>query len=119
MTPDEPTLRDRLADLTNTFDGSITFSMAPYDCGTAVTATVPGKGSVRISIDCGEDEAQAVDMLRARMVERGMIAGPKRKFTLTYPSGRVVVIWALDEGQAIKLASQGQPEKVEVVDATA
>lgn len=88
-----------------------------YDCGTSVTLTVPGKGSQRVTVDCGEEWQPAVDLLRARLAQTGA-GGTKRKFTLTYPGGRVLTIWATDEGQAIKLASQGQPEKIEVVDVT-
>lgn len=113
--PDDP-LADQVQALAQEVGGTVQTSR--YDCGTSVTITVPGKGQARVSIDCGEEYAPALTLLRARLVEGGMLAGPKRKFTLTYPGGRVLNIWAIDEGQAVKLAMQGQPEKIEVVDAT-
>jgi hypothetical protein len=114
---DEPLLDDEsppetLAVRVNRFATEVggKIDTSSYDCGTQYRLTLPGKGTVSVSVDCGDD-IDIVAALRTQLMERGFDQR-KRAFRLEYASGQTITVQALDATQAVRLAGRGQPEQI-------
>jgi len=103
------TLNERINDLAAEAKATVTVNTC--EAGLIYTISTPGLPSVRTTAEWGDDEDAVLNDLRIRMDEAGMFT-PKHEYLLDYGSGRTARIWALSEKQAIRVASQGEPESI-------
>lgn len=109
--PREGSLRDRLQTIASEANG--TYTIHPFDGGLMLTIAVPGRGTTSVGYDDGTSLDTTLAMLRARLIDKGLIGGSKRPFNLTWSDGKHATIYAVDEAHAVRLAGRGQPEKIE------
>jgi hypothetical protein len=81
------------------------------EAGLIYTLTSPGVGSVRVTAEWGDDDDAIIEHLRNKMVAAGFFQ-TKHEYLLDYGSGRQARIWAPSERQAVRMASQGEPESI-------
>jgi hypothetical protein len=103
------TLNERIAELV--VEATATVTVNTCEAGLIYTITSPGVSSVRITAEWGDDEDAVINDLRIRMDEAGMFL-PRHEYLLDYGSGRTARIRAQSERQAIRIASQGEPESI-------
>lgn len=102
-------LNERIADLVVEVKATVTVNTC--EAGLIYTVTSPGVGSVRVTAEWGDDDDAVIAVLRSKMVGAGMFQ-PKHEYLLDYGSGRQARIWAPSERQAVRMASQGEPETI-------
>lgn len=102
-------MRDRVHDLATSVGA--TFSASQFDGGVFYQVTMPGKGSVAISFEWGDDPDRVIEVLKGKMSAAGMLT-VRRQYLLDFGGGKTATIWAADEQQAVRLVGQGEPESI-------